>query len=154
VVSEINGTWNRITVWAADGTPKHNLQLGPGDAIPARNVRDLELVDVNGDGLPEIVAALSSGLVLCLTGGCEPLWTRRLESPPSVLSGLGDDGHLMVGCEDGSVLSLDGSGQVVARQRLAGTPQRVASVPGAVAVGTDAGQVAVIAARGGEEPQR
>jgi outer membrane protein assembly factor BamB len=154
VVSEINGTWNRITVWSADGTPKYNLQLGPGDPIPARNVRDVDLVDVNEDGLPEIVAALSGGLVLCLTGRCEPLWARRLVSPPSVLSGLGGDGGVLVGCEDGSVLRLDGTGEVVAQRSAEGRPRHAASMPGAVVLGTDAGQVVAIEAREAEEPEQ
>ena len=148
VVSEINGTWNRITVWAADGTPRYNLQLGPGDVIPARNVRDLELVDVNGDGFPEILAALSSGLVLVVNGRCEPLWSRRLTSPPVLLSGMAGTGQVLVACEDGAVLVLDGTGTPLAQQRIAGRARYVTRVPGGVALGTADGQVAVIEATG------
>jgi hypothetical protein len=143
VMSEINGTWNRLTVWAADGTPKYNLQLGPGDAIPARNVRDLELVDIDGDGLPEIVAALSSGLVLAANGRCMPLWTRRLDSPPTVLAAFPDRDGLLVACEDGSVVALDGEGKITGVATMDGSARHALQVNGGVALGTDTGQVAV-----------
>lgn len=148
VISEINGTWNRITVWAADGTPKANLQLGPGDVIPARNVRDLELLDLNGDGRPEIVAALSSGLVLAADGQCEPLWSRRLPSPPVVLAGGRGEAGVLAACEDGSALLLDGSGAVVAGAAIGGRSRCVAAVPGGVALGTEGGQITAIGTGG------
>ena len=143
VMSEINGTWNRLTVWAADGTPKYNLQLGPGDAIPARNVRDLELIDIDGDGLPEIVAALSSGLVLAANGRCKPLWTRRLDSPPTVLAAFSGGDGLLVACEDGSVVALDGEGKITGVATMDGSARHALRVNGGVALGTDTGQVTV-----------
>jgi len=142
VVSEINGTWNRLTVWAADGTPKCNLQLGPGDAIPARHVRDLELVDVNDDGLPEIVAALASGLVLAANGQCEPLWSRRLESAPTRLAA--GPWPLVVACEDGTALALNGAGVIAAEARVGSAATRAVVMRDGVALGTAQGRVIFI----------
>ncbi len=143
VVSEINGTWNRLTVWAADGTPKYNLQLGPGDAIPARNVRDLELIDMDGDGLPELAVALSNGLVLAANGRCEPLWTRRLNSPPTVLSAFSGSDRLVVACEDGTMAVLDGEGEITGAATIDGSAQHALRVKNGVALGTDTGQIVV-----------
>ena len=81
VVSEINGTWNRVTVWSEDGRALHNVQLGPGQRIPADNVRDFDVVDLDGDGKKELLAALSGGLILALDHRCEKIWSRRLPSP-------------------------------------------------------------------------
>ncbi|MBT4817897.1 MAG: VCBS repeat-containing protein, partial [Lentisphaerae bacterium] len=63
VVSEINGFWNRVTVWNADGSARHNAQFGPGERIPKRNVRGVALADLNGDGKQEILVVLKKGLL-------------------------------------------------------------------------------------------
>ena len=147
VVSEINGTWNRLTVWAADGTPKYNLQLGPGDPIPARNVRDLALVDINSDGLPEMVVALASGLILATTGRCEPLWSRRLDSPPTVLAAYSGCNGLLAACEDGTVIVLNDEGEVTGVTTLDGSARHAQTVNGGVAFGTETGEVAVFGPR-------
>ena len=33
VVSGLNGVWNRIIVWTADGKPVHEVSFGPGDSL-------------------------------------------------------------------------------------------------------------------------
>ena len=85
MVSEINGTWNRVTVWSEDGRALHNVHLGPGERIPTDNVRDFDVVDLDGDGRKTLLTALSGGLILALNHRCERVWSRRLPSPP--------DGH-------------------------------------------------------------
>ena len=41
VISETNGTWNRVTVWRADGRALYDASFGPGERIPAKNMREL-----------------------------------------------------------------------------------------------------------------
>ena len=124
VVSEINGVWNRITVWDRAGRALHNAQLGPGKQIPHRNVRDLAVGDLDGDGKPEIVAATSGGLVVALDGQCRRLWSARMPTAPSVLALVegrgGSAARVVVGCEGGSVVVLDGAGRCVAGGQLGG----------------------------------
>ena len=148
VVSEINGTWNRIGVWSRDGTPLHNAQLGPGDPIPARTVRDLCLADLAGDGTKHIISALASGVVLSLDCQCQRVWSRRLSSPPTVLAcvGEGEATRLAVGLEDGRVVVLDGQGREVGQSQVKGKPVRVATEGVRVVLGTDGGQVGVVEA--------
>ena len=146
VVSEINGTWNRIGIWSRDGSPLHNAQLGPGDPIPARTVRDLCLADVDGDGTKHIISALASGVVLALDCQCRRLWSRRVPSPPTTLAcvGEGEATRLAVGLEDGRVVVLDGCGQEVAQSQVEGRPVRVATADGSVVLVTDGGQVGAV----------
>jgi hypothetical protein len=142
VVSEVNGTWNRVTVWAADGTPLACANFGPGPAAPARTVRGLELLDLDGDGKREIVAALADGLVIALNAQCRKRWSTRLASPPVTLTGLpGAAPALVVGCEDGSVVSLDGSGQPTRTVKLPRRPKLAGRFGAAGVVVTEAGQV-------------
>ncbi|NOX55224.1 MAG: hypothetical protein GXP27_12465, partial [Planctomycetes bacterium] len=150
VISEINGTWNRITVWRADGKALYDASFGPGRRIPARNMRDLDIADLNGDGKKEILAATSSGLVVALDNQCRKVWARRLPSPPEVMKCVafaqGGLPRIVVACEDGSLLALDNKGELVGRARISGRPTCI-DQPGPlpsslVIIATDQGHVA------------
>ena len=143
VVSEVNGSWNRVSVWAEDGTPLYNVNLGPGERHPTLNVRDLDLADLDGDGKKEILAATSSGLVMALNCRCEKVWGRRLPSPPTVLAAVRTDGRvwIAVGCEDGTLVALDGKGEVFGRTSVRGRPTCIGVLDGAAVVGTEEGEV-------------
>lgn len=146
VVSEINGSWNRVTVWDRDGNPLYNAQFGPGDAIPARNIRDLDLTDLDGDGRLEILVALRDGLVVALDAHCQRRWSVRLPSPPTVLAAVGPT--VIVGCQDGAVARINSAGEVVAGGRINGRPTKIAKLPDdAVVVATDQGAVAAYRGR-------
>ncbi len=143
VVSEINGTWNRVTVWADDGTALYNVHLGPGQRIPADNVRDFDIADLDGDGKKELLVAISGGLVLALNHRCEKVWARRLPSPPAVMAWVEAAGacRVVAGCEDGTLVVLDGGGEVVRSGRIAGRPTCIVRVDGDVVLATDEGEV-------------
>ncbi len=150
VVSEINGVWNRITVWDGEGTPLSNAQFGGGKSTPYRNMRDLDLVDLDGDGKEEIVAATSAGQVTALDGECGLRWSTKLASPATVVQAFPPDGDrhalILVGCEDGSVLELGAEGAIAARGQLEGTPTRIASMQSVdgplIIIGTATGEIA------------
>ena len=142
VISEINGTWNRVTVWARDGTPLHNAHFGPGESIPAQNVADLDLADLDGDGRKEIVALLASGSVVALDHRCDRVWTRRLAHPPAVLKCTGDKSW--IGCADGTLVLLDGSGEIIRQEDVASRPTCIAALGDRVLVGTEAGTVKLL----------
>ncbi len=143
LVSEINGTWNRVTVWKEDGTALCDASFGPGDSIPARNMRDLDVADLDGDGKKEIVTATAGGLVVCLDHQCRKVWARRLDSPPTALQVAG--ARIVVGCQDGTVVILDGKGDVVRRAKVTGAPSHAVLLAGAagpvVVLATDKGDV-------------
>ena len=143
VISEINGTWNRVTVWNENGAALYSANFGPGNRIPAQNMRDLDVGDLDGDGKKEILAATSTGLVVALDAMCNRIWTRRLHSPPTVLAFLraNDESWVVTGCEDGSIVVLDGSGEVRGLAKVSGKPTRILRTADGVVVGTDRGEV-------------
>lgn len=126
VISEINGTWNRVTVWRADGKALYDASFGPGERIPAKNMRDVDIADLDGDGKKEIVVATSSGLVVILNHQCRKLWAQRLVSPPVVMkcvaSEHGPGPWIFVGCEDGTIAVLDSKGELVRSGKVTGRP--------------------------------
>ncbi len=143
VISEINGTWNRVTVWNENGAALYNANFGPGNRIPAQNMRDLDIGDLDGDGKKEILAATSTGLVVALDARCDRVWTRRLHSPPTVLAFVraNDASWVVTGCEDGSIVVLDGSGEVRGLGKVSGKPTRILRIGDGAVIGSDTGEV-------------
>jgi hypothetical protein len=147
VVSEINGFWNRITVWDLDGRPRCNAQIGPGRQIPYRNVRDLVVEDLDGDGRCEVVAALDSGLVTLLDCRLERRWSVRTSTPPELLLTIprpGGGAALLAACEGSEVVQFDAAGAVTARAVVDGCP-----VAGCV-LSASAGPLAVVGTASGQ----
>ena len=149
VVSEINGVWNRVTVWNEAGQALYSTDFGPGENIPYRNMRDLDVADLDGDGRQEIITATSAGLLVVLDYQCRKLWSVSLPSPASVLKAITPQGAqrpvIYVGCDGGQVLVIDGTGAITHIGAIDGTPTSIgeATLPGI-------GPVAVIAAGRGQ----
>ncbi|MEW6358286.1 MAG: hypothetical protein AB1696_18275 [Planctomycetota bacterium] len=145
VASEINGTWNRVTVWTADGKALYNAQFGPGKPIRYQNMRDLDIADLDGDGKKEILAATSSGLVVALNHKCEKVWARRLPTAPTVMKVMvlnAKTPQIVVGCEGGGVYVLDGKGAIIRTGKITGAPTCIAALDDAsVLLATDKGEV-------------
>jgi hypothetical protein len=150
VISEINGTWNRVTVWQSNGKALYDASFGPGERIPAMNMRDLDIADINGNGKKEIVVATSLGLIVALDHQCRKLWARRLTSAPDILkcvvSPISQTPLIVIGCDDGTINVLDGAGQLVRLGKVSGRPTCVGvlSIPSMhpmVLFATDSGEV-------------
>lgn len=148
VVSEITGAWNRVTAWDLQGKPLHNVQFGPGARDGGRDIRDLDVGDLDGDGRKEIVVALSSGLVVALNNRCEKLWSKKWNSPPAVLKGTGNS--VVVATDDGSVLLLDAKGNSISQAKLSGRPTCIQKSSSFVAVASDKGEVKAFAVEPGK----
>lgn len=147
LVSDVNGAWNRVSVWAGDGTPLHNVQFGPGRNPPFRNIRGLDLADLDSDGQKEFIVALASDMVVALDNRCSHLWTRRLPVTPAVMRCVAADGahKVYVGCEDGTTVVLDGSGKIVQMTHVPGRPTCIATAGDIMVLGTDSGAVVGVA---------
>jgi len=150
VISEINGTWNRVTVWRADGKALYDASFGPGERIPTKNMRDMDIADLNGNGKKAIVVATSSGLVVTLDHQCRKLWARRLAGAPAMLRCVvppaSKTPRIVIGCDDGAINVLDGTGQLVGLGKVSGRPTCIAmlGIPSAspvVLFATDSGEV-------------
>ncbi|NOZ24087.1 MAG: hypothetical protein GXP25_23670 [Planctomycetes bacterium] len=145
VVSEINGTWNRVSVWTARGKALYNAQFGPGRRIRYKNMRDLDIADLDGDGKKEILTATSSGLVVALNHKCEKVWATKLPASPTVMKVMAPGAkapQVVVGCQGGSVYVLDAKGSIVRTGKITGTPTRITALDGtSVLLATDKGEV-------------
>lgn len=141
VVSEITGAWNRLTVWDLQGQPLHNVQFGPGARGFAREIRDIDIGDMDADRKKEIGLALSSGLLVTFDHRCERLWSVRLPTAPVLLKIIGR--FLVAGCEDGTVSTYDAHGHLAGVTSIPGRPT-CAAAPGtnsSVVIATDRGEI-------------
>ena len=94
--------------------------------------------------------ATAAGLVVALDGQAKRLWSRQMPTPPTVVRAVGGAGNLparlVVGCEDGTMATLNGQGEITALGKVTGRPTdlRLLQTPqGPLAVvTTDTGQVA------------
>jgi hypothetical protein len=149
VATAINGTWNRVTVYAEDGRPLANAQFGPGPSnAPRAQMRDMDVADLDGDGKKEIVVGISEGLVVALSRRCERIWSTRLPSPPVSLRCIVPAGTklpwIVVGCDDGTVAALDATGGLLRLGQVTGRPTHIETLE------TPAGPLAVLATDRGE----
>jgi len=124
VASEVNGVWNRLTIWSADGTPRHSAHFGPGPKAPARTVADVAVTGREGDRERALIVALSDGLVVAFDAQCRRLWSADLAAAPVALGVTRTAGGALatIACADGSVWVLSAQGKPSHRGRAAGTP--------------------------------
>ncbi|MFO7945497.1 MAG: hypothetical protein R6V19_01595 [Armatimonadota bacterium] len=148
VISEVNGVWNRITVWNEKGEALHNANFGPGQRIPYENMRDLDIADLDADGDLEIITGTSAGLVVALDHECSLLWSKRPQRGPKRLKAVTMQGEdlpwIFVACEDGSVVVYDGSGNLVAEGEVSGRPACIDQIE------TQTGPVTIVATNDGQ----
>ena len=148
IISEKNGSWNRVTAWDESGSALYDASFGPGRKSPYRNMRGLVVADLDADGKMEVVTATASGLIVCLDHTLQKKWARAMPSAPNVMTAIPDgDGHaLIVACDDGTVAAINAAGEVTRASKLRGRPG-----DGAIAVlDTPEGPAAVIGTGRGE----
>jgi hypothetical protein len=160
VISDINGTYNRVTAWELNGRALYDASFGPGpgyggrgwrqDNYDTRNVRDMDIADLDGDGTQEVVVGLWSGHVVALDYQLQKVWALRLSSPPTTLRIVHTPGaptsQIIVGSEDGTISLLNHQGQVLRLGAVRGVPTFIETLEDTagnevVMVGTHTGEV-------------
>jgi len=131
VIGDINGPWDRVTIWGLDGHARHSAPFGPGSRR-TRSLRDLTVADLDGDGRQEILVGTDAGLLIALNSRCEKVWSKRLAVPVSVfevIRGRGaEEPWIVVACADGTVLALDGTGTGLRQGSVEGRPTHIVPV--------------------------
>lgn len=125
VICEVNGTWNRVTVWDETGKALYDASFGPGNSIPARNIRDLEITDLDSDGRKEILVGLADRLLVVLDHQCRRKWSIHLESAPELVHGK--NGMIFLALENGEIQFLDSTGKLIKAGAVKGCPVQMAA---------------------------
>jgi len=130
VVCDTNGSMNNVRVYDTQGKPLWGAEFGPpaagtariGITVPHRTMRGLAVVDFQGKGQKHVVAATEEGLVTAFQADGKQSWVSYLPSAPWSLCTLPHAGgdRLAVGCDDGTLLLIDGAGKPAAKAQLEG----------------------------------
>ena len=153
VVGDITGSWNRVSSWSRGGRALHDASFGSGPSAPERSIRDLVVADLDADGTMEVVVATSAGLVVALDHTLDRQWARSLPSAANVMAAVEQgDGQKWVicGCDDGAVVALNATGEVVRANSVDGLPaangMAVLGSPDnpLVAIGTSTGRLCIM----------
>jgi len=151
VISEINGTWNRVTIWNGEGTALYDVSFGPGGRIPEITMLDIDIGDLNGDGNKEIYVASAKGYITALDNQCRKLWSKRVSAKPLLVKCLdaesNNPGTVFVALDNGDILILDADGTITSKGTVEGIPTVVTSYRDAentenVVFGTSSGSLA------------
>ena len=127
LVYSLSGHWNELRVYDHSGKPLWMKFFGP-DKLEgsAPFMSALALVDLDGSGRRAIIVGTRNGWVNAFDHEGNPLWQRQFASGITSMSAR-DERHLVaVGCEDGSLLLLDGSGTALAHGKLKGAVLQLA----------------------------
>ena len=145
VVSDIEGAWNRITVWTNDAQPLYNANIGPGPLIQLKTkgtiMRGLALASLDGSDKKAILAAAADGWVVALSHRCQAIWARHLNFTPVTLRTVNVDGEvrIVIACQENVLSILDREGNWVGNIELSGRPICMEPCSPGVVIGTENG---------------
>jgi hypothetical protein len=140
VVYTLSGNWNELRVYEGSGRIRWMKYFGP-DKAGGAFMTALEVVDLDGDGLKEVLTGTKMGWLHAFDRRGNLLWQRRFVAGISGLTACGDTGRVVVGCEDGALLLLDGAGNLLAAAHLDGAVRALLNTPRGVIVGSETGLV-------------
>lgn len=140
VVYTLSGHWNELRVYEGSGAIRWMKFFGP-DKAGGTFMSALHLADLDGDGLKEILTGTKTGWLHVFDRRGNLLWQRRFDSGVTALTAPGDTQRVAVGCEDGSLLLLDGAGNTLAAAHLDGAVRTLVNTPRGVIAGSEKGLV-------------
>ena len=112
LLTDAQGMYTWFNLYHADGTPKRQVNLGPGHVIC-----DWTVGDFTGDQRPEAAVITYTDELLAIDGRCEPLWNVDVPFHPTLLA-IDDVGKQIAVAEKRSLAIFDGSGRQLHFTRL------------------------------------
>ena len=139
VIYNLSGHWNELRLYdGGTDKPLWAKYFGHGKRKTG-SMRGIEVVDLNGDGLKEIIVAVKSGWVYAFDYKGRQLWQHHFESGVKCMDAIDTAGKLVVGLEDGCIFLLDGKGNIERNGKLESSIQIVLCNNHAVFVGSERG---------------
>lgn len=119
VVYTLSGHWNELRVYDNAGKPLWMKFFGPDKlGEGSRFMSALAVVDLDASGRKAIVVGTRNGWVTAFDHRGNLLWQNRFESSVTSIAGSAVRKMLVVGCDDGSIFSLNGNGRIMASGAL------------------------------------
>jgi len=141
VVYTLSGHWNELRVYDNTGKPLWMKFFGPDKNAGVPFMTALELADLNGDGHKEVLIATRLGWVTVFDHLGRQLWQRHFDSGIASMAVSDKEQKVVVGCDDGLLILLDGAGKQLAAGRMGGAIKSVVFDDGEVFAGSTTGSV-------------
>lgn len=103
LLADAQGMYTWLNLYQADGTPKRQVNLGPG-----RVICDWTTGDFTGDAHPEVAVITCTDELLAINGQCEPLWNVDVPFHPTLLAIDSTEKRIAVADKRSLVLFDDG----------------------------------------------
>jgi len=114
VVFTLSGHWNELRVYDGyNNSPRWMKSFGP-DRVGGGFMRGLQVLDLDGSGKKAVVVATRTGWLSAFDYQGNTLWQRRFASEITAMSANETRHRIVVGCADGTLFLLDGTGTNVA----------------------------------------
>ena len=141
IVVARSGHWNEIDVYSsATSQCTWMASFGPAKKWP-RSITGMVVADLTGDGKKEVVVGMLNGWVCAFDCAGESIWQKHFPAAVNGMVATGERAGIVVGCDDGLVLLLDGAGQVVQTAELDGPVTALCTAPGCVLASSRKGQL-------------
>jgi hypothetical protein len=115
----LSGHWNELRVYNPSGTPLWLKSFGPDMNTSALFMTGLELLDFDKNGRKEIVVGTRLGWLTVFDDMGTQIWQHHFESGISKIS-VSNNQKIAVGCDDGSLILLDGDGKQLVTSQMGG----------------------------------
>lgn len=141
VVFALSGHWNELRVYDGhDNSPLWMKSFGP-DKAKGGFMRGLQLLDLDRSGKKAVLVATRPGWLSAFDHHGATIWQRRFASEITVMAGSEELRRVAVGCADGTVYLLDGTGAIMAAGSLDRSVRSLAFGSDFVMVGADNGKL-------------
>jgi hypothetical protein len=140
VVYTLSGHWNELRVYEASGAVRWMKYFGP-DKAGGTFMSALELADLDGDGLKEILVGTKSGWLHIFDRRGNLVWQRHFDGGITAVSVDDVRRRIAVGCSDGSLVLLDAGGSQLAVGKFDGVVTTVVNTLQGFVAGNATGQV-------------
>ena len=142
VVYDLSGHWNELRLY--DGLSTNPLwirYLGP-DASRSDFMRGLEVLDLDANGIKEIVVGMKNGVLSAFDLAGTLIWQRSFDSPICCIDGITSTGSIAVGLKDGGICLVNCDGETIRKGKLSSAIRALLCTDDALFVASEDGILA------------
>lgn len=113
IIFNLSGHWNELRVYSGSTAKPLWMQYFGPDKAGSDFMRALVIADLYGDGYRQVIVATKNGWVCAFDYKGQPVWQQYFSSGIRSMANIHDRKQIAVGCEDGTMATLDKEGRII-----------------------------------------